>query len=69
MDFDPVVAKRDGRTPIGVPTEAIDLFPSHFEESEIGPIPQGWRSVRASRCRRSTFLNALGLQRYPPRNV
>ena len=43
VDFDPVVAKRDGRTPVGVPAEAIDLFPSHFEESELGPIPQGWR--------------------------
>ena len=43
MDFDPVAAKRDGKTPVGVPAEAIDLFPSHFEESELGPIPQGWR--------------------------
>lgn len=43
VEFDPVTAKRDGRTPIGVSTEAVDLFPSHFEESELGPIPQGWR--------------------------
>lgn len=42
-DFDPVAAKRDGKTPVGVPAQAIDLFPSHFEESEVGPIPQGWR--------------------------
>lgn len=42
-DFDPVVAKRDGTTPIGVPAQAINLFPNHFEESEVGPIPQGWR--------------------------
>jgi type I restriction enzyme S subunit len=42
-DFDPVAVKRDGKTPIGVPAEAIDLFPSHFEESEVGSIPQGWR--------------------------
>lgn len=42
-DFDPVVAKRDGKAPIGVPPEAIDLFPNHFEDSELGPVPQGWR--------------------------
>ena len=45
-DFDPVTAKRDGRTPIGVPAEAVSLFPSHFEESELGPIPLGWRATR-----------------------
>jgi type I restriction enzyme S subunit len=48
IDFDPVMAKRDCRTPVGVPAEAIDLFPSHFDESELGPIPQGWRVVSLS---------------------
>ena len=43
MDFDPVIAKRDGRTPSGVPAAAIDLFPRHFQESSLGPMPQGWR--------------------------
>jgi type I restriction enzyme S subunit len=43
VDFEPVIAKRDGQRPVGVPAEAIDLFASHFEESELGPIPQGWR--------------------------
>lgn len=42
VDFDAVAAKRDRRTPIGVAAEAIDLFPSHFEDSELGPIPEGW---------------------------
>lgn len=42
VDFDPVVARRDGRPPVGVPREAVDLFPNHFEESELGPIPRGW---------------------------
>jgi type I restriction enzyme S subunit len=45
VDFDPVAAKRDGKTPIGIPFETIDLFPSHFEDSELGPIPQGWRAT------------------------
>ncbi|MBA3639548.1 MAG: restriction endonuclease subunit S [Acidobacteria bacterium] len=43
VDFDPVVAKRDGRMPVGVPSDVFDLFSSHFEDSELGPIPQGWR--------------------------
>jgi type I restriction enzyme S subunit len=46
VDFEPVMAKRDGRMPVGLPAEAIDLFPSHFEESELGPIPQGWTAAR-----------------------
>jgi len=46
LDFDPVAAKRDGKSPVGVPADAIDLFPSHFEESELGPIPQAWRVTR-----------------------
>lgn len=50
VDFDPVVAKRDGRIPIGVPGEAIDLFPSHFEDTEIGPIPQGWQVTRVDQA-------------------
>ena len=42
VDFDPVVAKRDGKALVGVPAEAVDLFPSHFEDSKLGPIPRGW---------------------------
>lgn len=48
VEFDPVVAKRDGKTPTGVPAEAVDLFPGHFQESELGPIPQGWRVTSLS---------------------
>jgi type I restriction enzyme S subunit len=39
VDFDPVVAKREGRRTSWMDTE---LFPSHFQESELGPIPRGW---------------------------
>jgi type I restriction enzyme, S subunit len=42
VDFDPATAKRDGKTPVGVPADAVDLFPSHFEDSAVGPIPKGW---------------------------
>jgi len=42
LDFDPVRAKAEGREPEGVPPEVADLFPSEFEESELGAIPKGW---------------------------
>lgn len=42
VDFDPVVAKVDGREPFGMSAETAALFPEHFEESELGPIPAGW---------------------------
>lgn len=44
VDFDPVRAKAEGRDPIGVPPEVADLFPSEFEDLELGEIPKGWRS-------------------------
>lgn len=67
VDFDPVVAKRDGGAQIGVPVEATVLFPSHFEDSELGPIPEGWRIVPLDSV--ADFLNGLALQRYPPRDA
>lgn len=42
IDFDPVVAKGEGRAPFGMSTETAALFPATFEESALGPIPQGW---------------------------
>ncbi len=43
VDFDPVRAKAEGRDPEGVPPEMADLFPSEFEDSEMGAIPKGWK--------------------------
>ncbi len=42
VDFDPVRAKLDGRQPIGLDPATAALFPNEFEDSEFGPIPQGW---------------------------
>ena len=42
VDFDPVTAKAEGRQPYGMKAETSALFPSHFVESELGPIPEGW---------------------------
>jgi type I restriction enzyme S subunit len=43
VDFDPVRAKAEGRLPAGLSKEVAGLFPSGFEDSELGEIPKGWR--------------------------
>lgn len=43
VDFDPVVAKSEGRQPEGMDAETAKLFPDSFEESEIGRIPKEWK--------------------------
>lgn len=48
VDFDPVVAKSEGREPFGMDAETAALFPDRFVESELGPIPEGWEVVPLS---------------------
>lgn len=55
VDFDPVRAKAEGREPEGMDAATAALFPSEFEESELGSIPKGWRV--------GTLLDLLELQR------
>ena len=43
VDFDPVRAKAEGRAPTGMDAETAKLFPSEVVDSELGPIPKGWR--------------------------
>jgi type I restriction enzyme S subunit len=43
VDFDPVHAKMQGRAPEGMDEATAALFPDSFEESELGPMPKGWR--------------------------
>jgi len=42
VDFDPVCAKAEG-CDTGLPTDIAGLFPSSFEDSDLGEIPKGWR--------------------------
>lgn len=42
VDFDPVRAKAEGRPPAGLDEPTIALFPAQFQDSELGPIPDGW---------------------------
>ena len=43
VDFDPVRAKAEGREPEDMGAATAALFPDNFEDSEQGPIPEGWR--------------------------
>ena len=45
VDFDPVRAKTEGREPEGMDPATAALFPSEFEDSELDPLPKGWRRV------------------------
>jgi len=45
VDFDPVHAKMQGRAPEGMDQATAALFPDSFEESELGPVPRGWKLV------------------------
>ena len=42
VDFDPVRAKMEGREPVGMDAETATLFPSAFQDSPLGKIPEGW---------------------------
>jgi type I restriction enzyme S subunit len=64
VDFDPVRAKAEGREPVGMDGETASLFPDGFEDSELGPIPEGWRVEGLDSI--ANFRNGLALQRYRP---
>jgi len=42
VDFDPVRAKMEGRMPAGMDAATAILFPSAFQDSPLGKIPEGW---------------------------
>ncbi len=46
VDFDPVHAKMQGLTPVGMIEATAALFPDSFEESELGAVPKGWEPKR-----------------------
>ena len=43
VDFDPVRAKMEGCVPEGMDDATAALFPDVLEETELGPVPKGWR--------------------------
>jgi len=42
VDFDPVHAKMEGRTPEGMDEATAALFPDSLEEAALGVVPRGW---------------------------
>lgn len=44
IDFDPVRAKIEGRQP-SLPAHIADFFSDRLIDSELGPIPEGWKPV------------------------
>ena len=64
VDFDPVRAKLEGRTPEGMDEATAALFPDGFEASELGLVPRGWRVKPLDEV--ANFLNGLALQKFPP---
>jgi type I restriction enzyme, S subunit len=48
VDFDPVIAKAARRQPAHLRPELAALFPAHFQDSELGEIPKGWRVAKLS---------------------
>ena len=48
VDFDPVVAKAAGRQPAHLRPDLAALFPAHWQDSPLGPIPHGWRARRVT---------------------
>ncbi len=70
LDFDPVVAKSEGRQPYGMNPETAALFPSEFQETgidEFESIPIGWHLESLSDI--ANYENGLALQKYRPEGV
>ena len=59
VDFDPVRAKLEGRAPEGMDEATVALFPDEFEESELGSVPRGWKSVRLDSILELAYGKAL----------
>lgn len=67
VDFDPVIAKAEGRKPFGMDAETAALFPAEFIESgddDFPLMPKGWSL--SSLAEIAHYENGLALQNYHP---
>lgn len=80
IDFDPVKGKIEGREPPFIDLETTALFPSAFQDSPLGEIPEGWEvgtlGKIAKNVRRSVKVDEidssecfLGLEHMPRRSI
>ena len=60
VDFDPVRAKVDGRTPAHLDPATAALFPDSFQESELGPIPNAWHAARVGEVSSRIAMGPFG---------
>jgi len=66
VDFEPVKARAAGASSFpSMPQPVFDALPRRLDDSELGPIPEGWDVKPIASI--ATFLNGLALQKYPPR--
>ena len=63
VDFDAVLAKKEGRKPDGMDAATAALFSSDFEASGTVVHPKGWTAEPLDAV--SDFLNGLALQNFP----
>ena len=55
---------RENPDALGLSEHILCLFPDHFQESELGPIPEGWKVKFLDQI--AHFQNGLALQKYRP---
>jgi len=55
VDFDPVIAKAEGRQPFGMSADVAALFPSEFDESDPGGLPRGWTQAPLEKHVRAVY--------------
>jgi type I restriction enzyme, S subunit len=64
VDFDPVRAKMQGRAPEGMDEATAALFPDSLEESELGLVPKGWKTLAIYDL--ATFINGAAYKAFEP---
>ena len=64
VDFEPVRAKAQGQTPSGMDPATAGLFPSEFQDSELGEIPKGWTSLALYDA--ATYVNGAAYRAFQP---
>ena len=69
VDFDPVRAKMEGRTPEDMDEATAALFPDSFEETELGVVPRGWGTTRLDSFLELAYGKALKAETRKPGGV
>jgi type I restriction enzyme S subunit len=69
VDFDPVIAKSEGRQSYGMNAETAALFPSAFQDSELGPIPKEWHVAKLGDVCKLAYGKSLTANNRSPGNV